>query len=58
MKIVVIVMAVWAVGFGITLHWHSVMAPNATLALMALRSTVWPLFWATGRPRGQPMRMD
>ena len=48
----------WVVGFCLTFHFQTVMAPNATLALMALRSTLWPIYWATGWPHGAPMTMD
>ena len=56
MKIALAVL--YFVGLGITFHFQTVMSPNATLALMGLRCALWPVYWATGWPRGTPMPMD
>lgn len=48
----------YVAGFWITFDFHRVMAPNATLALIFVRCTVWPIYWATGWPHGVPLTMD
>lgn len=53
-----ILAAVYVIGFGITVHFHFVIAPNATLGLFLLRCFLWPIFWATGWPHGLPLMMD
>lgn len=53
-----ILVGIYLVGFGLTFHFQTVMAPNATLALIFLRCALWPIYWATGWPHGVPMTMD
>jgi hypothetical protein len=53
-----LLLAVYFVGFMVTMHFQITMSPNATLGLMALRATAWPVYWATGWPHGVPLRMD
>ena len=53
-----VLLVVYVVGFGLTFWFQIVMSPNATLALMAVRVFLWPIYWATGWPQGVPLTMD
>ena len=47
-----VLIGIYVGGFAITMHYHAVMAPNATISLALLRCMVWPIFWAFGWPHG------
>lgn len=53
-----LLIAIYGIGFAVTVHYHSVLAPNATATLVLARCLIWPVFWATGWPHGTPLPMD
>lgn len=59
MKIALVSLAcIYWFGFVTVFVLHAIAVPNITIGLILLRSTVWPIFWATGWPHGEPMPMD
>jgi hypothetical protein len=48
---------VYVVGFAF-FFWIELMVGPVTPGLALFRAAVWPIFWATGWPRGTPMPMD
>lgn len=53
-----LLLAIYFAGFMVTMHFNITMSPNATLGLMTLRASLWPIYWATGWPHGVPLTMD
>lgn len=51
-------LAVYFVGFILTMIFGAIGSPNATIALAVLRAVVWPVYWCTGWPQGVPLPMD
>lgn len=44
--------------FGFVLTFLGEANGPVTPALALVRAVVWPIFWTTGWPSGQPLRMD
>ena len=55
MKILTFTTAAYALMAFAFFVFHVTYLPMVTPGLAALRSTVWPIFWATGHPRGTPL---
>lgn len=53
-----ILFTLWLIGFLITLGFHLWFLPMVQPGLAAMRAALWPVFLATGRPRGTPLPMD
>jgi hypothetical protein len=49
---------VYVLGFVVTFVGHALYLQMVTLPLALLRAAVWPIFWATGWPGGEPLTMD
>lgn len=50
--------AVYGVGFLVCFVGHIVFLQMVTPGLALLRAFVWPVFWLTGWPGGEPLPMD
>lgn len=48
---------VYVVGF-VGVLWINLMSGPATIPLCLFRALVWPIWIATGWPRGVPLQMD
>lgn len=49
---------IYLAGFVLTFWFHSRFLQMVIPPLALIRSVAWPLYWTTGWPRGQPLRMD
>ena len=56
--LMLIVAAIYAIGFFVVLAGHLLFLQMITPGLALLRASVWPVFWATGWPHGVPLPMD
>lgn len=48
----------YVVGFVVVFAFHLVALQMVTPPLALLRALFWPIWFATGRPRGAPLPMD
>lgn len=49
---------VYVSGVVVVFVGHLMFLQMVTPALALLRAAVWPIFWVTGWPHGQPLMMD
>lgn len=49
---------VYVLGFLVVFVGHIVYLQMVTPGLALLRALVWPIYWLTGWPAGEPLRMD
>lgn len=49
---------IYLAGFVFCVSMNATMSPNATPALMLVRSIVWFIYMPTGWPHGVPMTID
>lgn len=49
---------IYLIGFIVVCAFHIIWLPMVTPPLAFLRALVWPYFWITGQPHGEPFRMD
>lgn len=58
MWILVGMLVIYAIGFVFVFTFHAFYLQMVTFELALLRSAVWPIWMATGWPRGVPLTMD
>jgi hypothetical protein len=49
---------IYVAGFVVLFIFHILFLQMVTPGLAFFRAAVWPIFWATGWPHGQPLTMD
>lgn len=57
-KIVIVLFIIWAVGAVTTFTLHRIFLQMVTPGLALERALVWPIYLATGHPRGEPIPFD
>lgn len=49
------IIVVYGLGFIFTMYVHMTYLQMVIFPLALLRAVVWPMFWTTGWPRGEPL---